>query len=300
MVIRGTGKQQGSTCASRAKVKMHNLGFISIRFHPLMGSMGLRGWSKMLALPAVTPAQHIIVPWVMQIGKRVLYHPSAVCNNISHTSCFSFSGIFVQQICVVHSFSIHSCLLYVSESFSRSLVNTETTGMLWAVVWPAPPLIAEGRWGVAVCPWPLCQVQMKLSTRSGFFSSELKRALGLAARHLQLCGFNVVDNFILTWCWTTWMNGINLSATDCALMLHYYHVQTCRWERSLWLHFTVMVLCLCQLWLSDLLPCGLQRLRIVSLQACIIGFPTGLYTKPFTYAHTTKSTVCNYSLFLDG
>lgn len=60
----------------------------------------------MLALPAVTPAQHKVVPWVMQIDRLALYHPSAHCNGISN--------IFVPQqfvrwnICAANS---HMCLI---------------------------------------------------------------------------------------------------------------------------------------------------------------------------------------------
>ncbi len=53
----------------------------------------------MLALPAVTPAQRKVVPWVMQIAGQVLYHPSAACNGISHTFVLEQ---FFQCICVVY------------------------------------------------------------------------------------------------------------------------------------------------------------------------------------------------------
>lgn len=87
--------------------------------------------------------------------------------------------------------------------------------------------IAGGGWGGPVCPcWHLCQVQIKLSTLPGFFSSDLERALRLVAKHLQLCSFNLVDNFILTWCCHTWVSKMNLSVTGC---VHYYLSRTCKW-----------------------------------------------------------------------
>lgn len=242
MVSQGAAKQQGSTCAGRAKVKMHNLVFITCRFYPLMGSMGLRGWSQVLALPAVTPAQHKVVLWVMQIGRLALYHLSAVCSGISHTSQqFVQWNICAAGLCscnIADSFILVTCLLYVSESLSRPIV-TETTD-LWVacceLLLACSTLFCIA--GVAVCPWLGSRVQIKLSTHSGFSNSELKRALGLVARHLQLCSFNLVDNFILTLP-PGWMRLIY--RWQVVFYCFITHLQTCRWERLLWLHLTVIV-----------------------------------------------------------
>lgn len=140
-----------------------------------------------------------------------------------HTpSCFSslFSHTSVQHICVAASqFSVHLFCI-VSEFFSRSIVST---GLNWSVscCFLAPSLFcsAEGGWGVTVCPWLLCQIQMKLSTYTDF--SDLERALRLEAKHLWPCSFNLVDK-----CCTTWVDEMNLSMTSCILLDLYHHLLT--------------------------------------------------------------------------
>lgn len=138
--------------------------------------------------------------WTLSSFCSLQWHFTHLC-----ASAVFFSGLSVQQICVLPTqLPFDSPVCFKCMSVCMSIVSTETTDL---------------------CPFIKSKIKL---FNQAFLISELKRALGLVARHLQPCSFNLVDHFILTRCCTTWMNEINPAVTGCVLLVHYYHLETCR------------------------------------------------------------------------